>query len=709
MAGRKSIVRAVFRPLRVALLCTLAALVGAAALPAGAAARTSVVLAFWSATPQQNLNFYKGKDTYEPKDTFLRELEARHGMSIGFFSAIQGDYNQQQAYLDITQGSRQSNALYQPRDPIPLVVEPAGAAATIKGWGPARERAKKVSVTIRPGLLVSQIPGGAAYVGVTGLNDSGAIAAADEQGRVAAFSLGSAASVPSRTQALLRSKRFVAVNLPVGAAGRTALDGLLQTRRPGELLLFAHLAPTAPNFGLTRPPTRFYKLPALGYYDGRATGRGITSITTRQSGLVSSIDLLPTILRHLGVAVPKKARGEPIALGKRLKASRLEQLRRRWSDVRAGRQGSSLRSILALAFLVTLLIGTLKGLGKAVAPGLRIGALGLMWWPTFVLAAALFEPQKRLTESAFVAGGSIAAAAITDRLLPWPRGPLLPAAVALVAYTLDLALGTDLLTRSALGPSVTFGARFYGISNELEPLFPIMLLLGLAAIFNGREPSRRLTITYVVSGLLLGVVVGWGRLGADVGGVLTVGGGFTVATLVMLPGGITKRSIAIAALVPFLAIGGLVALDLLLSGGDHLTRNLTRSQGLTDLYELVARRYELAYKVLRNGRTPFYFLGAGIAIAFAVRNRSWLYAPLRGRVWRAALLGGLGAGIIGALTNDSGPVLLTNAVMALAAITAYVQGTPNRKAAVGAEGDGGEPVKPTGGPAPHAPDPVLTS
>lgn len=691
-----------------ALLCALAALALAAALPAGATARPSVVLAFWSTTPSQNLNFDQGKNTYEPKDTFLRILEARHGMSIGLFSAIQGDYNQQQAYLDISQGSRQSNALYHPRDPIPLTVQPAGGRATIKDWDLARKRARDVSVTLRPGLLASQIPGGAGYVGVTGLHDFGAITAADESGTVAAYSIGSAASIPSRTQALLRSRQFVAVNLPIGVAGRAALDGLLQTRSPGELLMFAHLAPTPPQFGLVRPPTRFYKLPALGYFDGRTQGRGITSITTRQSGLISSIDLLPTVLDHLQIKVPDKARGEPIRLGERLKASRLELLRRRWSDVRAGRQGSSLRSVLALAFLVILLIGVFKGLGKAVAPGLRIGGLGAMWWPTFVLAAGLLEPQKRLTESAFIAGGSIAAAAVTDRLLPWPRGPILPAAVGLFAFTLDLALGTDILTRSALGPSVTFGARYYGISNELEPLLPIMLLVGMAALFTGRQASRRLTVTYVLAGLALGVIVGWGRLGADVGGVLTVGGGFTVATLVMLPGGITKRSIAIAALVPFLAIGGLIALDLLLSGGDHLTRNLTRSQGLTDLYELVARRYELAYKVLRNGRTPFFFLGAGITIAFAVRNRAWLYAPLRDRVWRAALLGGLGCGVIGALTNDSGPVLLTNAVMALAAITAYIQGTPSRAVTLGIEGEGGKPVKPEGGPAPRTPDPVLT-
>jgi hypothetical protein len=254
---------------------------------------------------------------------------------------------------------------------------------------------------------------------------------------------------------------------------------------------------------------------------------------------------------------------------------------------------------------------------------------------------------------------------------------VLPAGVGLAAYTLDLATGGDLLTRSALGPSLISGARFYGISNELEPLLPILLLLGLAALVGGREPSRRLCAAYVVSGIALGLVVGWGRLGADVGGVLTIGGGFTVATLLMLPEGITRRALLVAALVPFLAIAGLIVVDLGLSGGSHLSRNLTRSEGFTDLWELVSRRYQLAFGVLRGGRALASFVGAALGIAFALRNRAGLYAPLRGRAWPAALVGGLACGVVGAVTNDSGPVLLTNAVIALAAVTAYVQGCPD--------------------------------
>jgi hypothetical protein len=163
--------------------------------------------------------------------------------------------------------------------------------------------------------------------------------------------------------------------------------------------------------------------------------------------------------------------------------------------------------------------------------------------------------------------------------------------------------------------------------------------------------------------------------------VITVGMGVAVATLLMLPGGITKRSLVVTALVPVAAIAFLILIDLGLSGGDHLSRNLLRTENSRELWELVSRRYELAFRVLKTGRTPAYFLGAALAVAFAVRNRQWLYANLPHRSWAAVLVGGLAAGVAGTLTNDSGPILLVNAVLALAGVTAYLLGGTQSRAA----------------------------
>ncbi len=696
-----------FRPGRVAALCALAALAAVllAAVPATAGAQNSerrVVVAFYTAYPTDVLAFAGKSKPYEPQDTFLRFLGTKPQLQLGLWSTIQGEYTQPQALLDVTQGTRQSTALYTPRKLYNLDFD--RATSSFPDWGMISRRAKNVSVTIKPGLLAGSIPGGGAYAGVRGESTLPAIAAANEQGRVDALSLGPLDTLARRAQELSASRRLVVVGIPPGAAGRAQIDALIAARTPDELLMVGQLPPSPPDRAITRPPPRYFKQPAFAVGDGK-TGSP-TSGTTRRDGLVSAIDLAPTALDWLGIDPPNKMRGEVIESGSAKSAKRLEELRRRWSDVRGARQSSSFRAVIALAGVIFLLIGSVRGIRAAIGPSLRIGALGLMWWPTMVLAAAALEPRARLVETAFIASTSVFLAFVSDRVLPWPRGPILPVAVAMVAYTADLATGGDLLTRSALGPSVAFGARFYGVSNELEPLLPILLLTGLAAALTGRAITKRTPLVYALAGFVLAIIVGWGRLGADVGGVITVGMGVAVATLVMLPGGITKRSLVVTALVPVAAIAFLIAIDLGLSGGDHLSRNLLRTENSSEVWELVSRRYELAFRVLKSGRTPAYFLGAALAVAFALRNREWLYSNLPHRSWAAVLVGGLAAGVAGTLTNDSGPVLLVNAVLALGGVTAYILGGTQAKAA---ELEDRAEAATESGPGPPAADPVLTN
>jgi hypothetical protein len=650
----------------------LSLVLGSAPAGASAAPRPTVVLAVWTESPIANLVFEPDSHE-EPADRLLRMLDAAPGAAVGLLSSIQGEYTRQQVLLDISQGSRQPVSLYSGEPPVVRVVHDR-VGAHVAGWSAVRRRARDVSVTLRPGLLAGAVPGGAGFVSSRGLDEVG-LAAADERGRIAAISTGSAPTIARRTSDLLATQQLVVVALPGGEGGRSALADLLSTRASDQLLLVAHVPPTPPDRAFALPPSRTYRLVAFGMAQARR--ESVRSASTRRPGLVSAIDLVPTALGHLRLPVPDAVRGEPVRATDGPDAARLEQLRRRWSDVRGGRQSSSLSGVAGLTLLVMLLLGTVKGLRAALRPGLRIGALAVMWWPTLVLLVAALEPGSKGAETALIATGSIALGAVTDGLLRWPRGPVLPAVAGLGAYTVDLATGGGLLTRSALGPSLLSGSRFYGISNELEPLLPILALVGLAAFVGARRPSRRLCVAFAACGAALGVVVGWGRLGADVGGVLTVAGGFAVATLLMLPGGITRRALLAAAAVPFVALAALVVIDLALGGGGHLSRNLTRSEGSADLLELVTRRYELALNVLLKGRTLTTFLGAALGIAFAVRNRALLYAPVRNRAWHAALVGGLAAGVMGAITNDSGPLLLTNAVIALAAVTAYVQGCPD--------------------------------
>ena len=71
--------------------------------------------------------------------------------------------------------------------------------------------------------------------------------------------------------------------------------------------------------------------------------------------------------------------------------------------------------------------------------------------------------------------------ALTDALVRWPRAPLLPALVVVLALVVDALAGTQLLMRSLLGPNPILGARFYGFGNELKSGLAVLVLAAVAA------------------------------------------------------------------------------------------------------------------------------------------------------------------------------------------------------------------------------------
>ena len=159
--------------------------------------------------------------------------------------------------------------------------------------------------------------------------------------------------------------------------------------------------------------------------------------------------------------------------------------------------------------------------------------------------------------------------------------------------------------------------------------------------------------------------------------MITVGVGAAVATLFLLPGGITRRAVLLACLVPAAALAGLALLDLATGGNGHYTRTVLHAHGSNALHDIFVRRYELAFNALKRGLMPFATAIAALTIVYGIKYRDRIYAPLAGSdVWRAALAGSLAAGVAGSLSNDSGPLLLVVSLFAIVATTVYVRGDP---------------------------------
>jgi hypothetical protein len=329
---------------------------------------------------------------------------------------------------------------------------------------------------------------------------------------------------------------------------------------------------------------------------------------------------------------------------------------------------------------------------RARSWALRTGGLGVLWAPVVVLLPAALEPSAPV-EYALIALGCLGLGALTERLLPWPRAPLAPAIAALVALAADALAGSQLLMRSLLGPDPIIGARFYGIGNELKSGLAVLVLAGVAAALypvgqlDERDPpatrkpplSRRPALAMACTGVVLAAVEGSAKIGAGVGGVILVSAGFAVASVLLLPGASRRRRVLSVLIAPVLGLLALAVLDLATAhGSGHYTGSVLHARSAGDLRDVIVRRYRAAWDELHNHAMPAATVVALLAAAVGLRRQERLLAPVANDAcWRAALAGGLTAGIVGALVEDSGPVLLVVALFALVCVLSYLWGRPD--------------------------------
>lgn len=599
-----------------------------------------------AAPPRSALIAFVSAPAGQPAAALGARLARLPGLSLGLLSADEGGYRTAQMLLDISQGARIATASYTRRLPVPLRVVPAGdSAAVVPQWPAVLRRAHDAPAGLQPGLLSSSIPGGAAYSG----SYANALAAVAQTGRVATESLATAA----------RSRRLVVADLPAGEAGLARLRALLTDRPRSRLVIVVQRVPD-------RPGNELLWIAA----GGLGANRELTSDTTNQHGIVSAVDIAPTVLDHLGLPIPAAMNGRLMRTTGTLDVAHLRRLADRLRTV----NGRRLPTLLWLVIAWVALLAGCAAFRRARRAALRIGGLAMLWSPSASLVTAALAPAAT-AEKLILVALCFGLGALTDRLAPWPRAVIVPAVVNVVALTVDALAGTQLLLRSLLGPNPAYGARFYGIGNELKSGLAVLVFAAVAAALWPGERSRRAALAMAVAGVLLAVVEGSARLGAGVGGVILVAAGTAVATILVLPGVVNRRRVLIVLASPVLALIVLAGLDLATAHGTgHYTGSVLHAHSAADLKDVLVRRYGGAWGELRHGGMPIGFAFALILSIWGVRNRDRLLAPAPDPLWRAALAGGLTAGVVGTLVEDSGPVLLVVAVFALICVLAYLHG-----------------------------------
>lgn len=617
-----------------------------------------------------------------PDPVMTAQIAQLPGFGVGLFSPTLGRYSPTQMMLDISQGSRVASSLYKPVvAPQPALAADGVGVSANSGrylqWPGLTRRAEKVPGDLVPGQLgcaVQRAGKRAVWVSPAGASTLTGIAAADAAGAIGQLTF----SVSSQLETdLLKAQRYAELavgTLPPGSQGMQ-IARALAAADPQRLIVLVQAPPD---------PART-RLLAIGARGVGGDG-GLTSATTRRNGLVVTTDIAPTILGRLGIEPPKDMQGQPIEGASRLSPQQLDEMNARLSLV-AGRRAPLGRSVIVLGGLIVillLLLGRLTGRYAEISRlTQRLVGLAIVWLPLSLLVTAALRPS-RASEANIAIAASLLLALLTDRLVRWPRALWVPALAVVMAHGLDFLLLSGQLTgESLLGSNPLYGARFFGVGNELEAVITVSCAMGAGAALTDsriRRPAR----WFAGIGVLLALYLGAGRLGADVGGVIFAGAAFGVAALYVAKLRFTPLRVAALILLPLLGLLVIAGLDAMTGGESHLTRTVFEAQGSGDLLKIAERRFSASIEGAKTGGVWVLMLASLIALIWGWIKRERLFDrltedgedPTARRPLRAGFVGALAGTVIGALANDSGPAILIIGTIYIAMGLLYVRGRP---------------------------------
>lgn len=445
----------------------------------------------------------------------------------------------------------------------------------------------------------------------------------------------------------------------VAAEARDFVSGLLEEVPPGTVVLVASPHPGREKAGLNQwlsPVVLF------GWENGL-----LMSPTTKWPGIITNMDVAPTILKLLGAEPPSAMVGSPAAVSPAEPAEaqtavlRLEE-RLIWLNTY---RSPVLRALVGfqigayLAALTVMIAGIpfserlirfiqfLLVLALAVPACLLMMPLGT--WAVLVLAAAVLALKLwRGRFLAVITGVAVATAALVG---------------------VDTVTGSSLMRFSFLGYDPIGGARFYGLGNEYMGILIGSLIMGWACLAQqlgwGKRAGAAAALPAFAAAL---VVIGAPWWGTNVGGAITAVLGFGVTLGALLRVRFSWRAVAVLLAAAALVLGAMMAVDARRAPDQqsHIGRTvqLLQKEGLLALYLIVQRKLSMNLRLLRYSIWSRAWLAAmvlmGASFVRPSRFVGWLtkeYPQIANGIWGTVV-----AGTAALAFNDSGIVAAATCV-----------------------------------------------
>ncbi len=387
----------------------------------------------------------------------------------------------------------------------------------------------------------------------------------------------------------------------------------------------------------------------------------LTSGTTRWPGLITNMDIAPTVLELLGVEhtqpfVGRSAIVDPLPQAEAViwlesMATKIELLSRyRGLVLRAFVIAQILTYTAVLIFLIVSSEPpqwVMRILQLALVVLMVLPLCLLLWnrtpWLAVALVVAICVLKLRGTPSVALIG-------------------LISLGTALL-IALDVVSGSWLMRYSFLGYDPIGGARFYGLGNEFMGVLIGSAIMAWAALAQtGRVSKRWINVWGLVFFAVITAVIGAPSLGTNVGGAISAVIGFGSTWMAFSGQKASVRKALVLALATFAVLGTLMLVD----GGNaqgeqsHIgqTVELLGRDGLIAIALIIKRKVSMNLKLLRysmwSNALIVAMVGMGASFIWPSKYIQWLRKnhPLISKAILGVVFGSTAAFIF----NDSGVV-----------------------------------------------------
>ena len=408
-------------------------------------------------------------------------------------------------------------------------------------------------------------------------------------------------------------------------------------------------------------------------------GRGIEpgdarSATTRRDRYVTLPDVAPTVLHFFDIDTPDEMTGTRITSSgggppgiDDLEALAEDDEVTRFRDKAVGPVTVAfvVFQVLVYAFAVFTLVRGLDRLRPAVA----FTALVTLAVPPVVYLSGLMRYDRLgvagYAVAVFAAAALLAWAAAAVGRTQAVVAPVLLIGLTLIILVIDVVTGARLQINTVFGYSPVVAGRFAGYGNQAFALLAMTSIIGVTGLWAlVRSPGQRrwqpLAMVAVVFVIAL-IADGHPGFGSDVGGVLALVPAYAVVMLLLAGARIRLRTAVLIGVAAIVVLGAFAAVDVARpeESQTHLGRLVSRisgDEGSDGLETVLQRKAQTNFSILVSSVWTLIIPVALGFLGFLTWRQPRLLRRLQDTVpgLRAALIGGLVAGLLGFALNDSG-------------------------------------------------------